>query len=78
MECVERRNAEILLPIIRRVCLPGSIIVSDGWRAYPKIQEMGYEYRFVNHRFNHVDPITGAHTQNVESYWAKQKGKIKK
>jgi ISXO2-like transposase domain len=78
MECVERRNAETLLPIIRRICLPGSIINSDGWAAYPGIQKMGYEYRFVNHRVNYVDPITGAHTQNIESYWAKQKLKIKK
>jgi hypothetical protein len=78
MEYVEKRNAHTLLPIIERVCFPGTTIISDGWGAYPGIQEKGYEFNFVNHRENFVDPVSGAHTQHVESYWSKQKFRIKK
>jgi transposase-like protein len=78
MEYVERRNTETLLPIIERICLPGTIVVSDGWAAYPGIQERGYEFRSVNHRENFVDPMSGTHTQHVESYWNKQKLRIKR
>jgi hypothetical protein len=78
MQCVERRNSATLLPIIQKVCLPGTMIYSDGWAAYPAIQEIGYEFSSVNHKENHVDPVTGTHTQNVESYWNKQKFRIKK
>ena len=79
MEIVERRNAETLLPIIEKVVKPGSIIYSDEWRAYGRISENpDYEHQTVNHTLHFVDPKTGVHTQNVESYWNKQKNKIKR
>jgi transposase-like protein len=77
MESVEKRDAATLLPIIQRVCLPSTIIVSDGWAAYSRIHEQGYEHKVVNHSENFVDPVTGAHTQHIESYWAKSKQRLK-
>ena len=34
VEVVSKRSANILLPIIRRICLPGTIVHSDQWAAY--------------------------------------------
>ena len=31
----------------------------------------------VNHRLHFVGPVTGVHTQNIESYWNRCKAKIK-
>lgn len=78
MELVPKRNKETLLPIIQRIVKQGSIVYSDQWRAYNKIQdELNLEHAVVNHSLNVVDPETGVHTQTIESYWAKAKYKLK-
>ncbi len=70
--------ASTLLPIIQRVCLPGTIIHSDCWAAYNDIQtQTGLTHGYVNHTYNFVDPGTGIHTNHVESYWGKHKARIK-
>ena len=48
---VPNRSAEQLLPLINRWLLPSSIIVSDMWKAYNGIGNMGNFYtRFtLNH-----------------------------
>lgn len=68
---VEMRNASTLLPIIQEFVLPGSIIVSDLWRAYLNIEELPqlYTHLTVNHSLNFVDPESGAHTQTIEGTW---------
>ena len=68
MEMVARRDAETLLPIIRRKVAAGSIIWSDQWRAYHGLgNDVAYTYQAVNHSENFVDPVTGVHTQSIES-----------
>ncbi|XP_068205270.1 uncharacterized protein [Palaemon carinicauda] len=79
MEIVDSRNAETLLPIIRKVVMPGTIIHSDQWKAYRNIErDLGYTHHTVNHSVNFVDRTTGVHTQAVESYWNKHKIRIKR
>ena len=78
MQIVDRQNAETLLPIIQRHILPGSIVYSDQWAAYNRVGDIhGLEHQTVNHTPHFVDPVTGVHTQNIESYWNRCKTKIK-
>ena len=39
------------------------------WLAYNQIQQNGYGHLTVNHSVNFVGPVTGAHTQGIESTW---------
>lgn len=76
MECVENRNAETLLNLIRQYVQPGSIVVTDLWRAYNGIDQMpeNFTHWTVNHSENFINPDNKeAHTQGVESNWQKFK-----
>lgn len=78
MQTVDKRDADTLLPIIQRVVQPGSIIHSDQWNVYHRIQErLHLEHGTVNHSVNFVDPETGVHIQTIESCWARTKQKFK-
>ena len=61
-----------MLPILKKIILPGTTIISDKWKAYIDLDfhleecEMHYT---VNHSKNFVDPDTGAHTQDIENLW---------
>lgn len=79
MKIVPNRTAQVLLPIIREVCENGSIIHSDEWASYRRIEEAtGLAHFTVNHSVQFVDRVTGVHTQNIESYWSRVKLRLKR
>jgi len=75
MQVVQQRNAATLLPIIQAHVAPGTIIHSDEWRAYSRVARLPpvAARGTVNYSVTFVDPVTGVHTQNAESYWNRVK-----
>ena len=78
MAVVPDRSAATLLPIIQTYIRPGTLIISDEWRAYCRIPSLGYTHQTVNHSQNFVDPTTGAHTNSIEGYWSCVKRQLRK
>ena len=80
MEMVPCRDAATLLPIIQQHVRPGTIIWSDEWAAYRRVQQLPSvsQHATVNHSIEFVSPLTGVHTQHVESYWNRVKTKFKR
>ena len=80
MEVVQQRDAATLLPIIQAHPAPGTTIHSDEWAAYRRVSSLPgiAAHNTVNHSLHFVDPATGTHTQNIESYWSRAKYKIKR
>ena len=70
------RDAATLLPIIRAHVYPGTIIHSDQWNHVSSLPPVA-SHSAVNDSLNFVDPATGTHVQNIESYWKRAKRKIK-
>lgn len=64
-----KRDAATLFPIIQQNISPGTTINSDKWKAYARLNSSGFYHFTVNHSENFVDPVTGAHTQTIESSW---------
>ncbi|KAL5515970.1 hypothetical protein EMCRGX_G001225 [Ephydatia muelleri] len=68
---VARRDAATLLPIIAQHVRPGTTVYSDEWAAYHQLSTATSNVHLtVNHSLHFVDPVTGAHTQGVESMWS--------
>ena len=66
---VASRDSATLVAIIRDRIQPNTTIISDCWKAYKCLKDEAFQHLTVNHSMNFVDPITGAHTQNIESHW---------
>ena len=74
MVVVEDRSAETLLPIIQQHVLPGTRIITDGWRAYNRLPN----HDVVNHTLHFVDPHDPTlHTNTVEGNWGNCKAKFR-
>lgn len=78
MQIVERRDKETLIGIIQAHVRPYTVVNSDEWAAYASLSNHHYVHNTVCHKYNFVNPETGTHTQHVESYWNRQKLRIKK
>jgi transposase-like protein len=69
---------ETMIPIIKKVVRAGTTIHTDEWKTYnPLTASEDFKHKKITHRYNFVDPITGVHTQNVESFNNKIKKDIK-
>jgi transposase len=79
MQCVPKRDAGNLLPIIMNRCEVGTTIISDQWRAYDKLEDLGYPHYTVDHSRFFVDPQNREiHSQNIEISWGWAKYEIKR
>lgn len=80
-QVVRRRDRATLTQILQRVLLPGSEVHTDDWGAYRNLHHYVPNvtvHRIVVHQNNFVDPLTGIHTQEAESAWARLKYHIKR
>ncbi|XP_044173176.1 uncharacterized protein LOC122957226 [Acropora millepora] len=80
-EVVERRDRITLTQILQRVLLPGAEVHTDDWGAYRNLHHHVPNitvHRTVTHQNSFVDPVTGVHTQEAESAWARLKYHIKR
>ena len=67
---VEDRSAETLVPMVQYFILPGSTVHSDESAVYGVLRDCDYHSVTVNHPLNFVDPVSGGHTQVIESLWS--------
>ena len=75
---VKDRKADLLLHVIKKHVLPGSIIHTDLWKGYNSLATSNeYQHFTVNHSKNYKDPLTGTHTNTIEGTWNGLKMQIK-
>ena len=69
---VEDRTEATLLSLIKKWISPGTVIISDCWKAYHNLDKHGYTHKTVNHsqEFKNED---GDHTNKIEGHWRQMK-----
>lgn len=65
---VSYRTEETLLPIIERHVEKGATIYSDGWLAYCKFNEAGYEHFTVIHKYYFKKTYVNTKTQDIVDF----------
>nr|KAG5702336.1 hypothetical protein BaRGS_003003 [Batillaria attramentaria] len=68
-----------LEPIVLQYTLPGFHIISDGWRAYGNLAQLGggiYLHDVIVHDQHLVDP--NIHTNNIKNTWMRAKRKLRR
>jgi len=74
---VKRCSKQELLPIIKGHILEGSIIHTDGWKAYDGLILNGYDHYRVHHSKNEFARGRN-HINGIESFWAFAKRRLAK
>ena len=72
---VEKRDEATLLPIIEKWIEPGTVIISDCWKAYCNLEKYGYRHFTVNHSKEFVN-AAGQSTNKMEGHWRQAKAKL--
>lgn len=70
MEILTERNENKFNDIILKYVYKGSIIYTDTWGYYDKLEKLGFEHKTVDHNKYFKDPITGVHINTIEGKWA--------
>ncbi|KAG0421705.1 hypothetical protein DMUE_6269, partial [Dictyocoela muelleri] len=64
------RSHIIINNFITKYIPVNSIIMTDGWPGYNKLNSLGYYHQVVNHRRGFINPEnTYIHTNNIERLW---------
>lgn len=66
-EVIPNKESATLLPIIKSHVLEYSTIHTDEHKSYTCLNKHNFTHKTVCHKYNFVDPVTGIHTQAVES-----------
>ncbi|XP_033971273.1 uncharacterized protein LOC117470561 [Trematomus bernacchii] len=77
LRLVKQRSRRHLIPLVTKYVRQGTTVITDMWRAYiTAITESGFVHFSVNHSRSFVNPVTGAHTQNIERAWSTYKSQV--
>ena len=83
---VNDRTSGTLIPIIEKIVEKGAQIFSDGWSAYLKLNEYGYDHFVMNHSTSYVQEYlnvvtnekVSCNTNLIEGAWNKAKDHFRK
>ncbi len=77
-EIVPNSKRETLRPLILGKVLPESIVITDGWRGYSGLVDVGYDKHIRINKSKHFSDGKGTHINGIESFWSFTKRRLSK
>ena len=77
-EIIPDAKAKSILPIIRGKIDEGSIINTDGWKAYDGLVDLWYEKHYRVHHWENEFARWKQHINGIESFWSFTKRRLRK
>lgn len=74
---ISHADKDTLMPIIHMVLEPGTLVLTDKWRAYGDLGIEGYEHRQVDHSAEFKDRNKD-HIGSIEAFWSFAKRRLAK
>ncbi len=68
VKVVDSTGSNTLMPIIREKVKSGCVVVTDGWKAYRKL-EKDYQHKVINHSMG-IYKTGHYHTNGIEGFWS--------
>lgn len=56
VEYLSERSKEVILPIIKKLCLPGTVIITKAWAGYGRLEDFGYCHYTYDGKKGFIDP----------------------
>ena len=74
MTVVPGWSAPTLIAAIETYVEPGTLLMTGCWKGYSILDNTEkFLHETVNHQYNFVNPVTGAHAQGIECFWREAK-----
>lgn len=78
MEYIPERKKEIIVPIIQRLCLPGTVIITKEWGGYGRLEDLGFCHYTYFKSQGFTDPNNpNIHHSNIKNSFTWLKYQIK-
>ena len=68
---IKNASADVLIPIIRKNVVSGSVVYTDKWRGYCSLPEYGYHHATICHAQNFA--VGNIHVNGIENFWSQAK-----
>lgn len=56
VEYIPERSKRVIVPIIQKLCLPGTVIITRAWAGYGRLEDLGYCHYIFDERLGFSDP----------------------
>jgi hypothetical protein len=78
VEYIPERKKEVIVPIIQKHCLPGTVIITKDWAGYGHLEDLGYCHYILSKTQGFLDPNNAnLHHCNVKNAFNWLKYQIK-